>query len=106
MKKTKTLNNAFHVAEKSGKAKNKIKKMNWFDFLNYVFLIIFMIICFYPFWYVIIGSFSEGNAYNEGGVWLLPVKFNWSNYKMIIYDSRLYIAYRNTLGRVIIVPQK
>lgn len=102
MKRTETIKNTLPPVEKRGKAKNKIKRMNWFDYLNYAFLILFMIVCFYPFWYVIIGSFSEGNVYNEGGVWLLPKNFNFSNYKMIIHDERLYIAYRNTLGRVFI----
>lgn len=101
MEKNESLKNTrfpLGVKKKSG----KIAKNDWFDYLNGAMLFLFAILCFYPFWYVIIGSFSDGNAYNEGGVWLLPKLFNWSNYKMIIYDERLYIAYRNTIGRVVL----
>ena len=85
--------------------KRKIKKhikMNTFDWINYAFFALIAIIMIFPFWYVLVGSFSDGLDYMAGGVWLWPRKWSLVNFKMILNDSRLLIAYRNTILRVII----
>lgn len=83
--------------------KKKVKKkMLAFDYINYILFALLTLIMIYPFWYVIIGSFSDGIDYSFGGVWLFPRKWSLLNYKIIFNDSRLYVAYRNTILRTVI----
>ena len=49
------------------------KKIYPFDIFNYALLILFAIVTLYPFWYVIIGSVTNGLVYELGGVW--PVSY-------------------------------
>ena len=80
----------------------KIYRNNWFDYLNLTVLTIFGLITIYPFWYVIIGSFSNGQTYMSGGVFLLPRDFTLDNFKAIVADTTLWIAFRNSAIRTVV----
>ena len=71
--------------------KKKVRKLNRdtpFDYACMAILIIFGIMAFYPMWYVIIGSFSNGIDYMKGGVYFWPRVFTLANYKMVFkYDQ-------------------
>ncbi len=86
------------VIEKIKRKKKKVR-MNAFDWVNYILFGVLALMMIYPFWYVVIGAFSDGVDYSFGGVWFLPRKWSLLNFKMIIDDSRLFIAYRNTIAR-------
>ena len=77
-------------------------KNTWFDYLNLTLLTIFGLITIYPFWYVIIGSFSNGQTYMSGGVFLIPRNFTLDNFKAIIADTTLWLAFRNSAVRTVI----
>lgn len=91
---------------KNGKSrvlgKRKLGSNNGWDYLIIAVMIIFMIICVYPFWYVIIGSFNDGVDYLKGGVYLWPRTFSIQNYQVALVDSRLWIGFRITILRTII----
>lgn len=89
------------VIKKQNLKKKKVK-MNAFDWVNYILFAVLALLMIYPFWYVIIGAFSDGIDYSFGGVWLLPRKWSLLNFKIIIDDSRLFIAYRNTIARTLL----
>lgn len=78
------------------------KKYNAFDIVNLITLAIFAFLTLYPFWYVIIGSFSDGINYSLGGVFLFPRIFTINNYLVVLKDSRLWVAFRNSILRTII----
>lgn len=83
----------------------KIRKMNRntaFDWVNIAILTLFGLITIYPFWYVIIGAFSNGQTYMSGGVFLLPRDFTLDNFKAIAVDTELWIAFRNSLFRTLV----
>ena len=40
------------------KGKSRLNRNNGWDYLMIGFLVLFALICVYPFWYVVIGSFS------------------------------------------------
>lgn len=83
----------------------KIKKMNrntTFDWINIAILSLFSLITIYPFWYVVIGAFSNGQTYMSGGVFLLPRDFTLDNFKAIAVDVGLWIAFRNSLIRTVV----
>ena len=59
-------------------------------------LVVFSFLAIYPFYYVIIGSFSKGADYSSS-VWLLPYKPTFASYLSVLKDSSLWVALRNTL---------
>ena len=77
-------------------------KMGVADIIVYACLIFFAFITFYQIWYVIIGSFSNGQTYASGGVYFIPRDFTLKNYEMIINDRKFWIAYRNTILRTLV----
>ena len=88
----------------SGFALNKktLRHFNWFDIINYIFLAVLAFITLYPFWFVLIGSFSQGEDYSGGGVWVWPRIWSSASYIVVLKDSRFWIALRNTVVRTIL----
>ena len=62
----------------------------------------FILITFYPFWYVIIGSFTNGLTYEMGGVLILPKDVTLANFRVVFNDDRLWVAFRNTVLRTVL----
>ena len=82
--------------------KSKLNRNNAWDYLIITTMILFAFVCVYPFWYVIIGSFSDGADYMRGGVYLWPREWSIQNYQVTMVDSRLWIGFRVTIARTVI----
>lgn len=82
--------------------KGKLNSNNGWDYLMIACMILFAFICVYPFWYVIIGSFSDGADYMRGGIYLWPRVWSIQNYQVTMVDSRLWIGFRVTIARTVI----
>jgi putative aldouronate transport system permease protein len=54
-----------------------------FDVINYFLLLLFVVICIYPFYYVLIYSISNPATVSQG-IFLLPSGFNLDTYKTIM----------------------
>lgn len=67
-----------------------------FDGLLWLFLAIAVIVCLYPFIYVLSVSISSGQAVNQGRVILLPVDLNFEALKTVLEYKQLWISYGNT----------
>jgi putative aldouronate transport system permease protein len=80
----------------------KQAKFDWFDILNYTFLILFCIVTLYPMVFVVAGSFNEGVDYLRGGVFFFPRSPTTANYGAILRDRRLITGYRVTILRAVI----
>lgn len=78
---------------------HRLDRNNGWDYLIIVIMVLFMLICIYPFWYVVVGSLSDGQDYLRGGVYLWPRVGSLQNYRVTLVDSRLYIGFRVTLMR-------
>ena len=63
----------------------------------YVFLAIFLILCAYPVYFVLIASFSNATVVNSGKLMLWPEGFHLLGYKFVFSDVRILIGYKNTL---------
>ena len=87
---------------KTASVKNSLNRNTRWDYVMIFGMILFMLVCIYPFWYVLAGSFSDGADYMRGGVYLLPRKFSLQNYIVTLADSRLYIGFRVTILRTVI----
>lgn len=68
-----------------------------FGFFNYIILGLLGIVCLYPFIYVLSASISSGSAVVSGDVLLFPKDINFDAYKEVLTDSRIWMAYGNTL---------
>lgn len=68
-----------------------------FDILVWIIVLIAVILCVYPFLYVLSVSLSDGAAVNRGDVWLLPVGFDLSAFKMVMGYQDLWTSYANTV---------
>lgn len=82
--------------------KKQRKKISWFYVINYSVFGLFALICLYPLWYVLIGSFNEGMDYLSGGVYLFPRKFTLDNYRLVFGDAKLWSAFFVTVSRTVL----
>ncbi|MBE5833723.1 MAG: carbohydrate ABC transporter permease [Butyrivibrio sp.] len=68
-----------------------------FDLLIAIFLILAVVICVYPFIYVVSVSISSGEAVNKGLVTFLPVDLSFDALVTVFNYDLLWTAYGNTL---------
>ena len=68
-----------------------------FDLIIALFLLIAVVVCVYPFLYVLSISISSGEAVNKGLVTLLPVDLNFDAMKTVLGYRQLWTSYGNTL---------
>lgn len=69
-----------------------------FDILNALFMIFMIAICLYPFWYVVVCSFSDGSyLIGDTGVMLWPKEFNLDAYRRVLHNQNIYNGYKTTL---------
>ncbi|MGI2296974.1 carbohydrate ABC transporter permease [Paenibacillus sp. GXUN7292] len=78
------------------------KRLDWFNIVNYTLLAIFCLITIYPIYFVLIGSFNEGNDYMRGGIYLFPREFSLSNYSVVLQDERLFTGMKISVLRTVI----
>ncbi|MCK9479019.1 MAG: carbohydrate ABC transporter permease [Firmicutes bacterium] len=69
---------------------------------NYIFLIICVIVCLFPFLNVIAVSLSSSRAISSELIGLLPIEFNFENYRNLIRDDKIIAsAYNSVLVTVV-----
>ncbi|MEF2246036.1 MULTISPECIES: carbohydrate ABC transporter permease [unclassified Paenibacillus] len=65
-------------------------------------LILLCLVILYPLYYMLIVSFSDGNAVMRGEVGLFPIGFNLKAYSFILQDPYIITAYANTIKYTLI----
>ncbi len=84
----------------------KIKKSKGeraFQAFNYAFLMLIMLVCLYPVWYVAVASFSNSNALTQhSGLLFRPIDFSMDAYKKVFQNPMIGKGYLNTLFILII----
>jgi len=68
-----------------------------FDIINHLILSLFTLSILYPMYFIVIASFSDPVAINNGQVFLFPVGFNTLGYQRIFENSKIWISYGNTI---------
>lgn len=68
-----------------------------FDGLIYLFMLLFFIIVAYPILYVLALSFSSREAVLNNEVYIIPVGFNFDNYKLVLKHEFLSKAFLNSV---------
>lgn len=64
-----------------------------FDVVNMTLMILTLLICFYPLYYIVILSFSK----HVVGTYFWPSQISLKGYKYIFADKQVYIGYANTI---------
>lgn len=73
-----------------------------FKVFNYLFFIIFTLICVYPFYYLIINSISANNLSAAGSINFWPKGLHLSNYAAVLKLDGLTLAALVSVGRTVI----
>lgn len=71
---------------------------NIFNVCNIIIMVLFMIACLYPFWYVICASFSKSTLLmgNQSAI-LLPLGFSTAAYERVFNTASIWRGYANTI---------
>lgn len=75
----------------------KRKKVSPFTVLNYLLFIVIGIIMVYPFWYVIMYSFSDPTQSSLSSLYLLPQGFTLESYKYAFSKKILFTGFFNSV---------
>lgn len=70
---------------------------NVFDLIIGIFLLFAVVVCVYPFIYVLSVSISSGEAVNKGLVTLFPVDLNFDAMKTVLNYKQLWVSYGNSI---------
>lgn len=73
-----------------------------FSVVNYLFFGLITIVCFYPFYYLIINSISANDLSAAGKIILLPQKIHFGNYKKVLQLSGLVQAVGISAARTVL----
>ena len=73
------------------------RKIQIFDILIIIGLVLITLVSFYPFVFTIAGSFNNGIDYQYGGVWIFPREITLANYQAVLGDPKLYLSFGNTV---------
>ncbi len=77
-------------------------RIRTFDVVLAILIGLFCILCIYPIFYVISGSFNQGADYSKGGVWILPRVFTFENYRVVLKDTDFWLSYGITIARTVL----
>lgn len=68
-----------------------------FDIVNYTLLALVALAVLYPMYFIIVASFSDPVAINNGQVRFWPVGFNTMGYEKIFENTKIWRSYSNTI---------
>lgn len=68
-----------------------------FDIVNYTLLALIALAVLYPMYFIIVASFSDPVAINNGQVRFWPVGFNTMGYEKIFENTKIWRSYSNTI---------
>lgn len=77
--------------------KDKSAGYRIFSAFNVILMVLLLLICLYPFVYMLALSLSSTKAVLAGKVYLFPVDFQLGTYKTIFNYPNFFTAYRNTV---------
>lgn len=74
-----------------------------FDIINVILLSLLIVICLYPFLFVLISSISDPKLLlNHRGILLRPIGFTLKGYEMVFKNPNIWYSYKNTIFYVIV----
>lgn len=74
-----------------------------FDVFNVLFMLFMIVICIYPFIYVLFGSLSDASELMKvKGVLLKPAGFSWDGYKEVLNNKDIYTGFGNSILYIVV----
>jgi len=68
-----------------------------FNFANYTFMCMLIVLMIFPFWYLVMGSLSDAKLAAGGGLFLVPAGFSLDAYSAILNNSSFLTSFRTTV---------
>ena len=68
-----------------------------FGVFNYGFFFVLAALMLYPFWHVVMMSFSSVEETSKGGIFLWPRGFNLDTYEAVFKNPQIWTGYGTTL---------
>ncbi len=82
---------------------NKSFGSRLFDIINYALLGVVALLCLYPLWHVLMGSFSDPKGLTlHTGIMLWPEGFSLAGYQIVLSNPNILSGYLNTLFYVVV----
>lgn len=75
-----------------------------FGVFNTIFMLLYAVVCIYPFIYVLALSFNDGMDAMRGGIYFFPREFTLDNYRKVFSDSRLLRSFFISVFRTVLAP--
>lgn len=72
------------------------------DIIFGIIIVLVIIVCLYPFWHVIMYSFSESRAAMNGGLFLLPREFTTITYEMLFQTKKIFVTFGNSVAKTVV----
>lgn len=73
-----------------------------FTVFNYLLATLFLVIAFYPLWYVVICSFSDPTAVVTGKVWITPAEITLAGYERMFAETEIWYGYARTIAYTVV----
>ncbi len=77
--------------------KRKCKEDKIFLVCNTFLAILFLVVCLYPLYFILIASFSNPGMVSGGKVWLYPRGITLAGYEMMFTKNEIWTGYGNTI---------
>jgi putative aldouronate transport system permease protein len=81
---------------------NSKQGVKWGQWVLGVILLLIMIVTLYPFWHVLMYSFSDPKKAMGGGLFLVPKGYSLDSYGLLFRNSTIFHAYSSSLFRLIV----
>jgi putative aldouronate transport system permease protein len=78
------------------------KSISWGQVILCTFLLLVTMLTLYPFWHVLMYSFSDPKQAMGGGLFLLPRGISFDSYILLFTNSNILQAYMNSLFRLFV----
>lgn len=85
-----------------GKMRKLINNDKLFTVFNYLLATLFLVIAFYPLWYVVICSFSDPTAVVTGKVWITPAEITLAGYERMFAETEIWYGYARTIAYTVV----
>ncbi len=75
----------------------EMKRDRVFNWVNHALLILVVLVCAYPIWFILIASISDPDLVNSGKVLLWPKGISFGGYQSLFNDKSIMRGYGNTI---------
>lgn len=85
---------------RGSKSRHKMKQSlsdRMFDIICNLFLVFFVVIVFYPVYFVLIAAFTDPVIVNNGDFLIYPVNFTLEGFQKVFENSKVWTGYFNTI---------